>query len=78
MTLPAVTAEAFEAAGVDAETLAEVFVCSAASVASGDELAVEVAPAQGEKCPRCWNWRTLGADGLCCRCHEVIIELGKE
>ncbi len=78
VTLPAATAEAFEAAGVDAETLAEVFVCSAASVASGDELAVEVAPAQGEKCPRCWNWRTLGADGLCCRCHEVIIELGKE
>ena len=36
-----------------------VFVCS-------------VFPAEGQKCPRCWNWRELGEDGLCERCHDAV------
>jgi len=45
--------------------------------ASADETleqAIEVkwAPASGSKCPRCWNWRNLGPDGLCERCSIVV------
>ena len=52
--------------------LAEPFVCSDVKLSEGDELACAVLPAEGEKCPRCWNWRTLGADGLCPRCHAAV------
>jgi isoleucyl-tRNA synthetase len=31
--------------------------------------------AHGEKCPRCWNWRELGEDGLCDRCHDVMASI---
>ena len=68
LTLTADAAQAL--AGVD---LAEVFVCSAVEVSVGDELACSVAPADGQKCPRCWNYRQLGADGLCCRCHDAVV-----
>ena len=54
--------------------LAEPFVCSDVKLSEGDELACTVLPAEGEKCPRCWNWRTLGADGLCPRCHAAVEE----
>lgn len=57
------------------EVLAELLVVSSAEVNIGDELAVEVLPAEGHKCPRCWNWRTLLSDGLCERCHEVVEQL---
>ncbi len=67
LTLTAESAAALS--GVD---LAEVFVCSAVEVSEGDELSCSVAPADGEKCPRCWNFRTLGADGLCCRCNDAV------
>jgi isoleucyl-tRNA synthetase len=38
---------------------------------------VTVLPAEGEKCPRCWNWRgDIGADPdhpeLCGRCASVL------
>ena len=79
ITVPADMLALLQAADVDGATVAEVLVCSEAELVAGDELAVVVEPAQGARCPRCWNWRTLGTDGLCCRCHEVIIELkGKE
>ena len=39
-----------------------------------------VAAAEGEKCPRCWNIRELGADAahpeVCARCAEVLGSLG--
>lgn len=60
--------------------LAEVLVASSVEIkdaASGEELSVEVIPAHGEKCPRCWNWRELGEDGLCARCHEAVAWQGK-
>lgn len=61
-------------AGDHACDLAEVFVCSEVAIEQGGELACTVLPAHGEKCPRCWNWRTLGADGLCARCSDAVRE----
>lgn len=52
--------------------LAEVLVCSAAELVADKSLEVEVHPADGERCPRCWNWRELGDDGLCERCSDAI------
>ena len=69
LTAPAETYEALVASGVD---LAEHFVCSSVELTQGDELSCTVVPAAGEKCPRCWNWRELGEDGLCCRCHDAV------
>jgi isoleucyl-tRNA synthetase len=46
----------------------------------GSETEVKVEAAQGDKCPRCWNIRTLGGDSshpeVCTRCSEVLNELG--
>ena len=70
------TAAVLEARGTEA--LAEMFIVASVSI-DVDESAVEpsatVAPAAGEKCPRCWNFRELGEDGLCTRCHEVVESL---
>ena len=39
-------------------------------------LKIEVLPAAGEKCPRCWMHSTkANAEGLCPRCAAVIAEL---
>ncbi len=36
-------------------------------------LYVSVAPAQGAKCPRCWQWQeTSHPDSLCIRCQSII------
>ena len=64
------------------EELADLFIVSQAEVTVGGELAVEVAPAKGEKCERCWkNHIKVGAHAdhptLCPRCAKVVsaIEL---
>ena len=54
------------------EQLAELLIVSAVTLEEGPELAAAVTAAPGEKCPRCWNVRELGEDGLCPRCHEVV------
>ncbi len=67
------------------ECLAEIFIVSAvevledASAATNEDdtpnasgMFAEIKPADGEKCPRCWNYRQLGEDGLCERCHDVV------
>lgn len=54
--------------------LAEALVASHASVIVGDALLVEVKPAKGERCLRCWNWRILGPKGICKRCEEAVIQ----
>ena len=64
-------------AGDGACDLAEPFVCSEVCVERGEGYACTVLPARGEKCPRCWNWRELGEDGLCARCHDVIENIGE-
>ncbi|MDI6900276.1 MAG: isoleucine--tRNA ligase [Anaerosomatales bacterium] len=57
-----------------ADELAAMFIVSAVEVAPSADgsLSVEVLPAAGEKCPRCWNYRALGAAGLCARCEDVV------
>jgi isoleucyl-tRNA synthetase len=69
LAAPEETLEVLRASGVD---LAEPFVCSEVELVGGAELSCVVEAAHGEKCPRCWNWRELGADGLCARCHDAV------
>ena len=37
-----------------------------------DGLTVKIARAQGEKCSRCWKYRSLNEDGICHDCAEAI------
>ena len=67
--LPEQARAALEASGAD---LAELLVCSSAILEAGDEPSCAAEPASGERCPRCWNWRELGEDGLCARCHDAV------
>ena len=71
VTCPAATAQVLSESGAD---LAEFFIIADVTLVGADveEPACEVAAAAGEKCPRCWNVRTLGADGLCARCHDAV------
>ena len=71
VVLPAEAFQCINDADVD---FAEVFVCSAVTVSEGTELAVSVFLADGERCDRCWNWRNLGEDHLCHRCHEAVVQ----
>ena len=34
---------------------------------------VWVTKAEGEKCARCWKYRKLNSDGICCECEEAVI-----
>ena len=57
------------------QALAEIFIVSDVAfepVADSKEFIATVSAAHGEKCPRCWNYRDLGKDGLCSRCHSVV------
>lgn len=62
------------------QTLQELFIVSGVEVVAGEELGVVVELAQGEKCPRCWNYRTLGEveghEDVCTRCAHVLDEIG--
>ena len=77
----------FEALGMDEHDLAAICIVSAVTVAQGEGegyrgeffegLTVKVAPAAGEKCPRCWNHDVhIGEDAehpeLCPRCARVV------
>ena len=53
--------------GDKAVDLAEFYIVSEVELAEGDELSVTVEPAHGEKCERCWNYRTGVIGGLCPR-----------
>ena len=65
--------------------LADMFMVSDVELGIGEAEApsppaVEILPAPGMKCPRCWNLRTdVGADSahpdLCARCAEVVAAL---
>jgi len=58
------------------EKLAEVFGTPFV-VREGEADAVSVRPAEGVKCPRCWQVRKdiePGDDGLCARCRAVVGE----
>jgi isoleucyl-tRNA synthetase len=61
------------------EALAELFIVAQVRLSVADELTIEVHPATGEKCPRCWNLRELGSSAahpdVCARCAEVLDTL---
>jgi len=61
-------------------SLAELFIVASVEIAAGPEIGIEVVPATGEKCPRCWNLRTLGVDAahpdVCGRCAKVLSSIG--
>ena len=58
----------------------ELFIVSSVSFVEGQELAASVEPATGEKCPRCWNYRTVGGNehypDVCDRCASALEEIG--
>jgi isoleucyl-tRNA synthetase len=62
------------------EALAEMFIVADVALIEGEAFGVEIGTAAGEKCPRCWNLRTLGEDPahpeLCTRCASVVESLG--
>jgi isoleucyl-tRNA synthetase len=78
VTAPAATVGVLEARNDGA--LAELFIVAEVRVVAGDEIAVAIEPAAGEKCPRCWNLRELGVDAqhpeVCGRCATVLGSLG--
>ena len=56
------------------ERLADVFGCSSV-VREGDPDRALARPAEGAKCPRCWQVRKdvePGEDGVCARCRAVV------
>ena len=64
-------------ADMDTQMVADLFIVSQANVTVGSELSVAVAPAEGEKCQRCWkNHPLVGSHavhtGLCPRCASVV------
>ena len=63
--------------------LAELFIVSGVEFAAEGEdaeLSAEVLPADGEKCPRCWNYRKLCGNprhaDVCERCGDVLDAIG--
>ncbi len=75
---PADTVGVLDAVGCAA--LAELLIVGQVELGEGEELSVSVSQATGEKCPRCWNLRELGADAtypdVCERCAGVLHEIG--
>lgn len=67
----------------EAGLLEELFIVADVTLRKGLDLevAVEVIEASGDKCPRCWNYRTLGGHAdypdVCTRCAEVLHGLGE-
>ena len=78
LTAPAEELAALKAFGPEA--LGELFIVSGVDFAQGDELSAAVRPADGEKCPRCWNYRELGGNprhaDVCERCGDVLDAIG--
>lgn len=65
------------------EDLKFVFITSAAAVAAGDELRIEVTPSAARKCERCWHYRDdVGSDpahpAICGRCVSNLFGPGEE
>ena len=58
----------------------ELFIVSGVEFVEGSDFACEVLPAEGEKCPRCWNYRTLGGNAnhpaVCERCGAALDAIG--
>ncbi|MBL0917610.1 MAG: isoleucine--tRNA ligase [Hydrogenophaga sp.] len=79
ITAPADDAALLRSLGDD---LRFVTITSAASVADGDELSVQVTPATAPKCERCWHYRDdVGSDPahptICGRCTSNLFGAGE-
>jgi isoleucyl-tRNA synthetase len=64
------------------DALKFVFITSAASLAEGDALQIEVRPSTAAKCDRCWHYRDdVGADTahptICGRCASNLFGAGE-
>jgi isoleucyl-tRNA synthetase len=66
------------------DNLREALVVSALTLRAdpaATALAIELAPATGEKCVRCWKYLPLGADAehpqLCAPCTQIVRELAE-
>jgi isoleucyl-tRNA synthetase len=71
-----VSAEDAFLAELDAQFVADMFIVSQVEVTVGGELNVDVAAAEGAKCPRCWKFSTTpGTDDLCPRCAAVVAKI---
>lgn len=58
-----------------AMNLHQVLIVSQVDLSTGDRLEVQVEPALGTSCARCWNvCEHLHDNGLCDRCHTIIKE----
>jgi isoleucyl-tRNA synthetase len=79
LSAPADVADVLRARG--SRALSELFIVASVDVVAGNELSATVAPASGEKCPRCWNFREVGTDPdhpeVCARCADVLAEIGR-
>jgi isoleucyl-tRNA synthetase len=60
----------------------ELLESETAGDAEDGVVAFEIAPADGEKCQRCWKYRALGVDSahpaICAECAEVVENLGAD
>ena len=69
-----------ELSAFDAAVFEELFIVSGVAFVEGAEFACEVASADGEKCPRCWNYRELGGNAahplVCRRCGDALDQIG--
>ncbi len=58
------------------QMLREFFIISQLETTEGPEINVEVQKAEGEKCPRCWNYDTLveteKCGPVCSKCNEAL------
>jgi isoleucyl-tRNA synthetase len=64
----------------DASVFEELFIVSGVEIVEGDDFACEVFASEGEKCPRCWNYRELGGNAahpdVCQRCGDALEAIG--
>lgn len=62
------------------DVLREVFIVSGVYVKEKDKFSIEIKKSEGNKCPRCWNYRyDLGEDDkfseVCSRCAKALKEI---
>ena len=81
VTLRAADPDSFLLPEMDEDSMADVFIVSQVALEKGGEnLEVQVEPAQGAKCERCWKvLPSVGSDSehptLCARCAKVVRKL---
>ncbi|NLG10071.1 MAG: isoleucine--tRNA ligase [Coriobacteriaceae bacterium] len=82
ITAPATTVAVLKSQSLS--VLEELFIVAEVSFAEAEAEAatsVQIQPATGTKCPRCWNIRTVGTDQsypeLCARCAGVLHGYGR-